>query len=196
VLPPKLIIEKKNTDLIFFFLLSPIRKDFPMDEHQIRYDDDDDIRPSDRTYQDRLMGGIDRREVRSSIEGEEDVYMKIAMEESLRAFEKEEDTKRRLAQLEEERIREEQKKIAVEMNRVRELREKLGIVIQRIRVAFAKDEMAVDLLAWIEWECTPTHHLESFRPRSKHSILEIREWMSKNLNPSVISLLESSLSCL
>jgi hypothetical protein len=81
------------------------------------------------------------------------------------------------------------------MERVKALREKLGMVTTRLRTAFAKDDVAIDLLAWIEWECTPTHDLKSFRPRSNHSIATIRQWMSKNLNPALVTLLQSCLSC-
>jgi len=171
--------------------------------HQIRYnydiieiddDEEDNVRPYDSVLRDTLMGA-DRRQVRSTIAQEDDVHMRLAMEESLRVFEKEEEDKRRLAELEQERIREEQAKIQLEMERVKALREKLGMVTTRLRTAFAKDDVAIDLLAWIEWECTPTHDLKSFRPRSNHSIATIRQWMSKNLNPTLVTLLQSCLSC-
>jgi serine phosphatase RsbU (regulator of sigma subunit) len=168
-------------------------------EHQVVYNDiieidDDDIRPCDNVFRDTLMGA-NRREIRSTIAQEDDVHMRLVMEESLRTFEKEEQDKRRLEQLEQERIREEQAKIQAEINRVKALREKLGMVTTRLRTAFSKDDVAVDLLAWIEWECTPTQDLQSFRPRSKHSIAMIRQWMTKNLNPALVTLLQSSLSC-
>lgn len=157
--------------------------------------DDDDVRPFDSTMRTTLLG-TDRKEVRSLIAQEEDIHMKIAMEESLRVFEKEEETHLRLMRLEQERIQEQEEKHLAELERVRKLRLNLGIIITRLRTIFSKDKIAVDLLAWIEWECTPTHDLTSFRPHTKHSIMDIRQWMSKNLNSSFVELLESSLSCL
>jgi hypothetical protein len=121
-------------------------------------------RPFDASYRDVLI----------EEEEEEDPFVRLALEESLR-----------LHREREAEIRAEEERRKREEERVAALRARFGIVAARLRQGYPDDPIARDLIRWIEWELTPTHELKSLRPCTSHPLRQIHEWVEKNLNPSL-----------
>jgi len=143
---------------------------------------EDDIRAFDLNYTDRLIN--------DDVQDEEDPLMRIALEESIKSWKTEKKYSREIERLKQESLMKELKKKEEEVERTDRLREKLGILISRLRTVFKNDVAAQDLLRWIDWECTPTHDLQSLRPETTSSIAEMKDWIHKNLNPSMIKLIQ------
>lgn len=156
--------------------------------------DDEFIRKFDNTINDNLISSNIPSDLSQNFVAFDpnDQELNMAIEESIKLYEMEKIYGEQLKKLEEEKKIKELKIQEKENIRVEELKLKLGIVISRLKNYFKDDDVAKDLLKWIEWECTPIHLLKSFRPNTKFSIIEIKEWIKKNLNNKMIELLEST----
>jgi len=158
-----------------------------MDNHQ------DNIRAFDQSVTDQLISGGANVSVTQNFSNnnyEDDPQVALAIAESLKMYEKDLQMSEQIEKLEMEQkmkvINEEKEEEA----RVQAIRDKLRFIISRLKTVFPKDPIAIDLLQWIEWECTPTHLLTSFRPKTNNSIHDIKMWIKKNLNPSMQATLE------
>jgi hypothetical protein len=152
---------------------------------------DDNIRACDESIRDQLINGRANLSVTQQYQANDnDPDVRFAIEESLRMYEKEIEMNEQVSKLKQEQIQKQQEEEEIEQVRVQSIREKLGLVIARLKTIFSKDSVAQDLLQWIEWECTPTHLLTSFRPETKSTIHEMKTWIKKNLNPAMQKILE------
>lgn len=156
--------------------------------------DDEFIRNFDNTINDNLISSNVPSIITQNFipYDPNDQELNMAIEESIKLYEMEKIYAEQLKKLEEEKKIKELKIQEKENIRVEKLRQKLGIVISRLKNYFKDNDIAKDVLKWIEWECTPTHLLKSFRPDTKSSMIEIKEWIKKNLNNKMIELLEST----
>lgn len=166
------------------------------DEEEEKQEEYDNIRPFDRVRREALMPSISPAVFQSAAnfgrqrEDTMDESMRIAIEESIQMYERERIHSQKMEELERERIERERERQHQEEERVSQLRERMGILISRLKTVFRDDTIAKDILIIIEWECTPTHQLESFRPMTIHSLEQIRQWIDKNLNPQLKTLLK------
>jgi hypothetical protein len=154
--------------------------------------DDDFVRNFDFSYSDTLLPSTPTIMNQEYIHEDDDPLVRMAIEESIKIWEQENKTKKEIEKFEKENEEKNKKKQEEEIQRTNKIREKLGLVISRLKTAFKDNEMANDVLKWIEWECTPTHLLQNFRPNTQHSIYELKNWIYKNLNPNMIKLLEET----
>lgn len=153
--------------------------------------EESDIRSFDFSYSDTLLPPTPTI-INQKYIPEDDPMIHMAIEESIKIWEQENKTKKEIERLEKENEEKNRKKQEREIDRTNKIREKLGLVISRLKTVFKNDEMAIDVLKWIDWECTPTHLLQNFRPNTHHSIFELKNWIYKNLNPNMIKLLEET----
>jgi hypothetical protein len=143
---------------------------------------EDNVRAFDNNFTDQLID--------DNFSDEEDPILRVALHESIKSWKSEKKYSREIERLKKESLIKEQQKKEEEIRRIEELREKLGILISRLKTVFKNDKVAHDLLKWIDWECTPTHELQSLRPYTETSIQEMKDWIVKNLSPTMIRLIE------
>lgn len=158
-----------------------------MDNHQ------DNIRAYDQSVTDQLIRGGANLSVTQNFNNnnyDDDPQIALAIAESLKMYERDLQMSEQIEKLEEEQKRKQTNEEKEEEARVQAIREKLRFITSRLKTVFPKDPVAIDLLQWIDWECTPTHLLTSFRPKTNSSIHEIKMWIKKNLNPSMQATLE------
>jgi len=155
-------------------------------------DSNDNVRAFDAPIRDQLINNRSNLSVSQNFSQntENDPEMMMAIEESLRMYEKNVEMNKQVEKLQQNQSQKAEKEKAEEELRVENLRKKLGIIISRLKSISSTDSVAEDLLTWINWECTPTHLLTSFRPPTKNSLYEMKNWIQKNLNPSMQKLLE------
>ena len=154
-------------------------------------DSNQNIRAFDPSIQDQLITGRANLSVTQNYRPlEEDPEIRFAMEESLRMYEKDLEMNEQIEKLKREQELKQKEEETLEEIRVQSIRDKLGLIISRLKTVFATDPIAQDLLQWMEWECTPTHYLTSFRPATKSTIHQMKTWIKKNLNPTMQKILE------
>jgi hypothetical protein len=157
-----------------------------MDNHH------DNIRAFDQSVTDQLIRSGANVSVTQNFNNnyDDDPQIALAIEESIKMYEKDLQMSEQIEKLEREQKMKQTNEEIEEVARVQAIRDKLRFITSRLKTVFPKDTIAIDLLQWIEWECTPTHLLTSFRPKTNSSIHEIKMWIKKNLNPSMQATLE------
>lgn len=154
----------------------------------------DNIRAYDPSVRDQLIQGGANVAVTQNYNNnnlDDDPQIALAIAESLKMYERDLQMSEQIEKLEEEQKRKQSYEEKEEEIRVQAIRERLRFITSRLKTVFPKDPIAIDLLQWIEWECTPTHLLTSFRPKTNSSIHDIKMWIKKNLNPSMQATLEA-----
>lgn len=158
-------------------------------------EDNENIRAFDNTYRDNLLPSNVNLDVaysaRRRTEEDDDPMVRIALEESLKMYEKERELEEQLRRIESEKRQEDERKCRMEEERTQKLRERFGMIMSRLKTVYRGDPIAADLVLWIEWEMTPTHLLTTFRPKTSNTILQMKEWAYKNLNPAMMKDLET-----
>lgn len=139
-------------------------------------EEDEELRSPDSVLEDRLIGyGL----------GEEDMFMRRAIEESLKQFHE-------TQMIQQQRLeKERQEQIILETRK-----KKLGLMVSRLRMLLTnpKNELEKsileDILQAIEWSCTPSVFLSEFRPTFQSPSTKIKEWITQHLPSSFQLMLE------
>jgi leucyl aminopeptidase len=152
---------------------------------------EEEERPFESSFSDQLIpSNVNFNVSQNFIHEEEDDIYRATIEESIRLFQEQSMKNKQIEECEKKRLKEEEDRKLIDIKRSEERKAKFKPIFIKLNRFFKGDDIANDIINIIEWECTPTYLLTSFRPQTKNSRKEIDAWIKKNINPADRALLE------